>query len=249
MVQKILIPTIFLLFVACSQSDKNFGDSDSDEFTGTVSGVEFRKAGYRDTALSKGFEVGLLDSVDVGTQRMKYRYATIKGTVKDASGSIVTAAGITVEDQTASGMAGESGTYTLSQVEPGYVRVLAAYSGKGYGIKKMTVVADSIYTDVGVELESEGGTVSGVVVDEDGNPVEGAIVTALGGALCDTTDENGNYTFSSVPSGVSVIVTVSIEDAEVATVSTNVSEGDSVEAATVTATAIDTDAVLHVLPS
>ncbi|HSQ41679.1 MAG TPA: carboxypeptidase-like regulatory domain-containing protein [Fibrobacteraceae bacterium] len=68
--------------------------------------LSFIKADYRDTVTTDSVNIDLLDSLGLGTQSLTYRYATVKGSVVDSSGTdTLREGGVAVEEQTASASA------------------------------------------------------------------------------------------------------------------------------------------------
>ena len=64
-----------------------------------------------------------------------------------------------------------------------------------------TLVHTLIFAGALAAEERPIATVRGAVVDEDGRPVAGAVVTLMPGALRDTTDVSGSFRFDGVPAG------------------------------------------------
>ena len=183
------------------------GDSGKYEFGSVTPGkyrVEFTKADYRDTARPDSTKVGLLQVDSLGASQLHYRYATVKGNVTDSAGAAFATASIAVENQEASASVME-GSFTLRKVEPGTVRLFAAYQGVGYGTKDVTLSAGDTDSVV-VKIDHKGGTVTGTVTTASGTTVKGATVTAAGGGLTTTTDDSGNFTLKNVPSTTMVVV-------------------------------------------
>jgi hypothetical protein len=77
------------------------------------------------------------------------------------------------------------------------------------------------------------GTVRGKVVDEEGNPIQGARVRIEGTALSTTTDENGEFTLENVPAG-DYSLEVEKDGYEQETSSVTVSEGQITDVPTST---------------
>ncbi|MBD3346344.1 MAG: hypothetical protein GF401_14915 [Chitinivibrionales bacterium] len=190
---------------------------------GTYS-LHYHLLDYRDT-LSAALAVGASAVLaDAGAMQLTYRYGTIQGQIVDAGGMPVIMAGIAVERQVSRDMSLTNGEFFLSKVEPGTVKLFAAYPGMGYGSFETTVVSDDTVKNVQIVLDRMGGTVSGRLFKPTGTAkrqvalgkqaattqdvLSGAVVTAVGGVISDTTDSSGTFSLSGVPSGGDVSLTV-----------------------------------------
>lgn len=202
-----------------SRSDGTFSlpDIEAGEYK-----FHFHLADYLDTT-SGNIELGLASDVTLPNDiKLTYRFAIIRGIVKDKGGTPLTGAGISVEGQGVFSMSFASGVYELLRVEPGAIKLLSAYPGKGTGVKTLTVGAEQVVTDVDIKQENEGGSVSGQLMKgTDGVltqkrtagepilvPLSFADVSAMGGALATKTDTMGYFTLKGVPSGGIVVLTV-----------------------------------------
>jgi uncharacterized protein (TIGR02145 family) len=155
---------------------------------------------YRDTGLTDSIRLGLLDNRQLPVLGMKYRYATILGTVTDSNGIALVGAGVAIQNQTAQTLSAEGGAYALGRVEPGRIKLYTALSGIGYGALDTVLGPQDTLHALGLRIARKGGTVGGRVVDGSLVPLAGATVTALDGALKATTDRNGLFTLGQVPS-------------------------------------------------
>ncbi|HSQ40772.1 MAG TPA: FISUMP domain-containing protein [Fibrobacteraceae bacterium] len=195
--------------------------------------LSYVKSDYVDTTSTDSVTLGLLDSVVLDSnQQLTYMYATVTGTITDSIGTTQltgTTIGVSVENQTAS-LSTSSGTFTLTKVEPGTVRLFAAISGSGYGYLDTMVSSDDTLKDLTVRISRKGGTVTGTVVDSSGNAQSGVTVSAVGGVLTSTTGSDGGYILTTVPSegSVQLMITSTAGDT-LGTADVSVDEGDSVE--------------------
>ena len=68
---------------------------------------------------------------------------------------------------------------------------------------------DTVYSCIyNVFAASSGEIISGRVLDETGNPLSGAVVTANQGAYSDNTDSKGIYALAGIPSNATFLITV-----------------------------------------
>lgn len=175
-------------------------------------GLSLAKGDYRDTIPVSRLMLGMLQGIDVGVLRMRYRFAAIKGVVEDSAGTRLPMAGVAVEDQDASSMAMTGGEFTLSKVEPGRVRLFTALSGVGYGTLELDLAADSVLRDVKIRILRRGGKVVGRIVDEREVAMPGVRVETVGGAIFDVTDAQGGFELTEVPGEGRVVLTLSKDE-------------------------------------
>lgn len=179
--------------------------------------IDVAKDDYRDTMWLDSVRVGLSEARDVGTIGILYRYATVTGVVVDSVGSTQSRAGIAVEDQTPTVTASGDGKFVLDRIEPGPVRLFSAVQNVGYGTLDTILRPDDTLKNVRLRIVRRGGVVVGYIIDTDGKPVANAVVEAMGGALKATTNAQGRFEMSEVPSDGKVLVEVS-ENGRTATV-------------------------------
>ncbi|MEJ2166563.1 MAG: hypothetical protein P8X90_13600, partial [Desulfobacterales bacterium] len=124
---------------------------------------------------------------------------------------------------------GEDGSFLFEEIPAGDLRVYAFEQSRLLAGEAWITLAEDAEARVNVLLSGGLGTVSGVVLDADGNPVPGAVVG--GGTSLTTTDENGRFVMTDVPVGGRRIVAVSEEIGSEGWVTVNLtSEGDDVGA-------------------
>jgi len=177
----------------------------SDLNPGTEYQLNFHLVDYRDTAVDLA-ELGMDETRELDeAMKLVFRYGTIEGGVyKDDAATIpASRAGIEVEGQYIVGQAMTDGSFKIPKIEPPSgvrkVRLVAALQGFGFGYTDVEVHADSELAGVPIILDREGGTITGRVVDVAGDAVEDVIVRAVGGLIVDTTDADGRYVLSNIP--------------------------------------------------
>jgi len=123
---------------------------------------------------------------------------TISGTVTSAA-TAAPIAGATVSYSGGATTTDGSGTYTLTNVNEGSYAVTA--SASGYASQSRTVsVGPGATVTQNFALTAPNGAITGTVTGAaTGAPIVGATVSYSGGST--TTNVNGQYTLSSVPSG------------------------------------------------
>ncbi len=184
---------------------------------------------YRDT-LTDTVTLGLSDSLSLRHGvRMTYRFAWIRGTVTVPNQQILPLdAGLQVENQDAMARTLPTGQFFLRRVEPGLVRVYAAISGVGYGVREETIEAeDTVQMDIAIDRA--GGTVSGTVQDSSGSPVANAAVSAVSGILQAATDSTGRFTLTEVPSQCDICLMVTTASTTMMFAGVSVEEGGALD--------------------
>ncbi|RLB69949.1 MAG: hypothetical protein DRH04_04385, partial [Deltaproteobacteria bacterium] len=103
----------------------------------------------------------------------------------------------------------ENGSFTFAEIVAGELRLYTFEQSRFVeGMARTTLPADG-EEEVNILLADGLGTVQGIVLDADGNPVANAEVG--GGISLTTTDENGIFILEDVPVGKRTIVAVSRE--------------------------------------
>jgi len=124
---------------------------------------------------------------------------------------------------------GTDGSFFFEEVPAGDLRIYTFEQSRLLEGEAWITLTEDSEAQVNVLLSGGLGTVSGVVLDADGNPVAGALVG--GGMSLATTDENGRFVMTDVPVGGRQIVAVSEEIGSEGRVTVNLtSEGDEVGA-------------------
>jgi Carboxypeptidase regulatory-like domain/Divergent InlB B-repeat domain len=173
--------------------------------------IHFSSGDYIDT-LTDSIEFGLADTQYVTKPdnpiKLRYRWATISGIVS-YSGNGLFGAGVAVDGQDISTIASSGGNFTLVRVAPGPVRICASGNGQGTGIVTVTTAADSVISNITVNLSQAGGALSGEIRNQDGSIASNATVSALGGAIRVTSDSAGKFRIADLPATRQVILHVS----------------------------------------
>jgi hypothetical protein len=195
--------------------------------------LRFHLLDYIDT-VSDSVNLGMADTQDLQTSiHMKYRFGTIIGNVTDKSGNPVIPSGVTIEMQPVSGQTVSQGHYGLFHVEPGVVRVFSATTGKGYGYKDVIVNADDTVKNANIVLDHDGGVITGTVLNAQQQPVAGATVTAVGGALVSVTSLTGTFKLTEVPSTEQCLLSINTGTDSMKIGVCNVLEGGTINLNTV----------------
>ena len=198
------------IYTCTSTSDGSF--SNKQVLVGDYS-VYVGKTGFQTVALP--LEYGIESSMDtsIGVVTLTSEYAEISGSVgysdrTDSSGILVTiedSSGKTIDSATV----GSSGAFSF-RVSAGTFTITANVDGYAEASKTITVVAEKAYSiDLG-RVNTLYGLITGKVFDADGNAVSGAVVNltnmdVAGDAVTLSTNENGEFSSSTVPIGTYTI--------------------------------------------
>ncbi|GEM_PF-3035654 len=129
---------------------------------------------------------------------------SVSGTVRDGNGNPISGATITYGDQTTT--TNGSGQYTIPSIMPGQQHISAS---KGSAYAEMSHIV-TVISGQNATLDfvlTPPGTLTGQVTDSDsGEPIAGAVVLRSGGNPA-TTNENGVFTFTNIPSGAQKFTT------------------------------------------
>ncbi len=147
--------------------------------------------------------VGTDESVAIDDSiRLAYAYHVIRGTiVKD--GIPVDGAGISPAHTMQTALSEADGSFLLDRVPKNmHLRLICAKSSVGYNVKVIEQSAlEPDTTDIGdIELDKTGADVSGTVYSLLEQPLPGAVVSCVGGAIRGRSDQNGAYVLRGVPS-------------------------------------------------
>jgi len=184
------------------------------EFTlnGVPSGTHrlfFVRAGYRDTSVA-GITVGNgQNQVLANPVVMSVATAVIRGTVT-SNGLAKAGVGVAVVNQSAATLTGASGNFTLAGVQADTSILIAADGGVGYSQQSVAPApGKTLDVNISITASKDGGIITGIVVNETGQPQAGVVVSAVGGGIRDTTGADGSYALQNVPVNVPVDVTAS----------------------------------------
>jgi hypothetical protein len=126
---------------------------------------------------------------------------TITGKVTNTAGAPI--AGASVSSGGNGAITGSDGGYTL-QVPGGTSTVTAALAGYQSASESVTVTAGQSTQAATLQIQPiNPGNVSGTVVDGNGQPLSGAIVSAAG--LTTSTAADGSYALNNLPAGSTTI--------------------------------------------
>jgi protocatechuate 3,4-dioxygenase beta subunit len=136
---------------------------------------------------------------------------TFSGTVRDASGNPIIGAEIEI-NRTNTGLSGSDGKYQVEHLDPSWNVVNVCARAKGYAtLAKRVDKEDFLSGNIELILDNSPRSISGTVVNGDGDPVLGAYVSLelpmgpgpspymyyLSGIA--RTDENGNFRVEDLP--------------------------------------------------
>ena len=171
------------------------------------------KSGFQTVVLPLKYRVESSKKTSIGVVSLTSEYADINGSVgysdrTDPSGILVT-----IEDSTGktidSFTVGSDGTFSF-RVSAGTFAIKANANGYAETSKSITVVVGKTYSiDLG-KINTLYGSITGKVVDADGDAVSGAVVnlTNMDGteeSVTLSTNENGEFSSSTVPIGTYTI--------------------------------------------
>lgn len=160
---------------------------------------QFLKEDYRDTLLKDSVEIGLLDDQELDPVKLRYRFASVNGTVVDSIDATHSDIGIAIENQANSALSISGGEFSINQLEPGKLRIYGAKQDMGYGYTDVTVKADSTLADVQVTLNKRGGVIKGTIINIKGVLLQHIDVQAFQGAIKAKTDSVGKFEITDMP--------------------------------------------------
>lgn len=166
--------------------------------------ISWQSLDYQATNKEKTVDLGLRETREIPVQRLTYRYGVV-------AGRTLPGANVAVEGQDVAGRADANGDFKLERVAPGPVEIVGTLRGKG-----AWRIADSVKPE---DTSSVSGRsqiaswkplcgIAGTIVNQDGNPQTGAVVSAMGGLVRDTTDIQGRFSFDAVPAKGRVALSV-----------------------------------------
>lgn len=199
-------------YTLTTSKDGTFSKTDVAVGTYTVSAG---KADYLTTTLERTYTVepSLVTEIkdDIA---LTSRYADIAGKVSYADKEDSSNISVTIEDDKGRTLGtvvtGSTGSYSF-KVESGTYYIRANAQGYFESSKVVTVVAGQHLYTINLEgMKPNHGSITGKVVDADGNAVSGAVVNmtnmdGTGDAVTLSTNENGEFSSSTVPIGTYTI--------------------------------------------
>jgi hypothetical protein len=123
----------------------------------------------------------------------------ITGRAVDEDGAALSGAVVTLNEVNVT--TGADGRFTFADVEPGNYSITLVKEGYLMGAAMVTVYGNQT-SDLGnITMEAAGlvGAVSGTLLDEDGEPMAGVVVSL--GMMIEVTDASGNFSFLEVLPG------------------------------------------------
>lgn len=183
--------------------------SDGSFTTGVVAG------GWRSiVALAEGYASAgpgfvLVSGATTGvTAPAGYAPGIVSGIVSDGAGRLIAGADILI-DGTLVTTSGTDGSFSTPVLTGGFRSLEAVAEGYVRGFPRNVLVSGDI-TDVVLSPGRAGGVVSGVVVDQDDQPVAGAAVSVDGDVVA-TSEADGSFVTGVVPGGF-VTITASTQE-------------------------------------
>ncbi|MCB9497021.1 MAG: carboxypeptidase regulatory-like domain-containing protein [Fibrobacteria bacterium] len=167
--------------------------------------VSWSSPDYKTSDEGRTFKLGLHQTLNLpDPDRLTYRYGWV-------SGRTLPGAMVAVEGQDMTSQADASGDFRLECVVPGAVEVVGLVRGKGYWRVPSKVSAESTTTikaAAQVATWNPTSRLEGFLVNKDGTPQNGVVLSALGGLVSDTTDIQGRFLLQDLPANgrVSVVV-------------------------------------------
>jgi hypothetical protein len=166
--------------------------------------ISWQSLDYQATNKEKTVDLGLRETRELPVQRLTYRYGVI-------AGRTLPGANVAVEGQDVAGKADAQGDFRLERVAPGPVEIVGTLRGKG-----AWRIADSVKPEDTSSVSGRSQVASwkplcgiaGTIVNQDGIPQAGAVVSAMGGLVRDTTDIQGRFSFDAVPAKGRVALSV-----------------------------------------
>ncbi len=125
-------------------------------------------------------------------------YGTLSGTVTNSAGNLVVGAQITVGGSY-SGVSDTNGYYEIANIPIGSYSLTVLATGHAPYTTSVTIEEGSNSLDI--QLTLNVGTVAGVVTDSDSGAIIPGAIVSIGGGYTDTTDSNGYYEISNIPTG------------------------------------------------
>ncbi len=162
-----------------------------------------------DSSFSVTITTGVDDTLD-DTVRLSLASYMIAGRVV-FNGAPVPGAGVALAGYPLSTLTGIDGSFFLAKIPkiPG-IKLICAKTGIGFcSDSSIQCIPDDTTVISDIKLRGGGATVYGTVYDTSGTPIDSiSIVAAVGGGLVDTTDSNGNYLLTNVPTNEHVNIFV-----------------------------------------
>lgn len=131
---------------------------------------------------------------------------SIMGVVRDRDGNPVPGAVVSLDQGATTADTGPDGTYTLSAVPDGVYTVTATCRGVGTGQRDLVMVTAGNPATADIVLGGDLGAIAGTVLDEQGKPLPGVVVSVRGGEKASSAAADGSYSLSDLEPGVYELV-------------------------------------------
>lgn len=166
--------------------------------------ISWQSPDYQTPDQGVSFDLGLRETKTLPAERLTYRYGSV-------AGRSLPGASVAVEGQDASTTADANGDFRIERVAPGHVEIVGVVPGKGFWRTTDSIRSESTSTVTGRQQLSNWkplSKVTGTLVNQDGSPQAGAILSTMGGLVRDTTDVQGSFSFDALPADGQVVIDV-----------------------------------------
>lgn len=160
--------------------------------------INIEKTGYGKRIVSNVKVVGN-DTVDLGKIVLSSNPGIISGKVTDINGAELNNINVNVVELGRSARTDYSGSFTIS-VPPGTYTIRFTHSNFDDVEEVVTVESDE-NKFINIKMEPKPGSISGIVLDNYGQPVYGVQVSILGINKSVKTLSNGHFVFDEIPPG------------------------------------------------
>ncbi len=191
--------------ISLPNGDFSIPDIPAGNYSVSLKRFSFSDTTIDDIELSVNQDLVLFDQIVMRSTRAK-----LSGRVTTASAGGVAGAGITIANQPYMTLSDESGDFGFTDLHSGPATIIAARKGIGWGETVVELLPDNKLS-VSIFLDNEGGRIQGSVLDEHGNGIGGEIVSAMGGGITDTTNEDGEYILDNLPSTIPITISAGEE--------------------------------------
>ncbi|MBF0431538.1 MAG: cadherin-like beta sandwich domain-containing protein [Fibrobacteria bacterium] len=170
--------------------------------------ITFLRYGYSETS-SIQTTVSPDSTTESQSGLMKSEFITIQGKITIAGDLLKTSIssnldniGITIPGQNNNTQTDSMGVFTLTQVLPKNLTILAAKTGLGWGQLSPVLPSDIDTLQITLILDQQGSSARGSLKDAEGNPMTEVLVTAIGGGVHNITDSTGYFRLTNLPHNI-----------------------------------------------
>lgn len=154
--------------------------------------ISWQSPDYKTPGNGDIVDLGLRQVVQLpSAKRLTYRYGWVVGVTTPH-------AAVSIDGQDAATVANDNGVFKLERVVPGKIDIISMLPGKGYGRVRDSLAPEGIDTVVLTTLRPLS-SLGGSLTNQDGSPQAGAILSAMGGLVRDTTDAQGRFHLDNLP--------------------------------------------------